>query len=46
MAREMVAFGLIDDDNVDGLVEERFARQADLSKLSDLPSVIKAKDTR
>lgn len=46
MAKAMVEFGLADEDTINGLVVDRFAKQADLTGLSDLDSVINAKGSR
>lgn len=42
MAKVMVEFGLVENDNIDGLVLDQFAKIADLTQLSDLSSVIRA----
>ena len=42
MAELMVQFGLLKDAYIDGLVDDRFARQADLTGISDVNSILKA----
>lgn len=44
IAKLMVRFGLLQEDNIEGLVEDRFARQADLSGVTDLASILGAPD--
>lgn len=46
MARAMVDFGLTDDDAIDGLVDDRFAKQADLTGLTDLVSVVRGQGSK
>lgn len=41
MADMMVQFGLLENANVDGLVEDRFARQADLSMIAEISSILR-----
>ncbi|MHC4455600.1 MAG: ABC transporter substrate-binding protein [Planctomycetota bacterium] len=41
MADLMVRFGLIEDKNISGLIEDRFARAADLSGVTDFASIFR-----
>ena len=41
MARLMVRFGLLEDQSVDGLVDDRFARKADVSGIAGIDSILK-----
>jgi NitT/TauT family transport system substrate-binding protein len=41
MADIMKAYGMIDSNDISGLVEDRFARQSDLSNIKDLESIIR-----
>jgi NitT/TauT family transport system substrate-binding protein len=41
MADLMVAFGLIDEGNIEGLVEDRFARRANLAGIGDLGTILR-----
>ena len=40
MADLMARYGLLEDSAIDGLVENRFARQVDLTQITDLKSVM------
>jgi NitT/TauT family transport system substrate-binding protein len=40
MADLMARYGLVEDNTIDGLVEDRFARQVDLARITDLNSVM------
>jgi NitT/TauT family transport system substrate-binding protein len=41
LADEMVRFKLLEHSNIDGLVDDRFAKDADLTNISDYGSIIK-----
>jgi len=41
MADLMVRFGLIEDNDISGLIEDRFARAADLSGVTDFASIFR-----
>jgi NitT/TauT family transport system substrate-binding protein len=41
LADLMVRFHLIDDNDIDGLVEDRFAREADLNGITDVDSILR-----
>jgi NitT/TauT family transport system substrate-binding protein len=40
MADLMTRYGLVEDNTIDGLVEDRFARKVDLARITDLNSVM------
>lgn len=40
IAELMVRFGLLQEDNIEGLVDDRFAHKADLSGITDLASIL------
>ena len=44
IAELMVRFGLLQKKNIEGLVDDRFARQADLTGVTDLASILGAND--
>ena len=41
LADQMVRFGLLEHGNIDGLIDDRFAKNADLSNITDLKSILK-----
>ncbi len=41
MADLMVRFGLIEDNDISGLIEDRFARAADLRNVTDFKSILR-----
>jgi NitT/TauT family transport system substrate-binding protein len=43
MADLMVNFGLIKENTIDGLIEDRFAQEADLSNITDFKSILNLK---
>ena len=44
LAQMMVHFGLSEDDNVEGLVEDRFAKRADVTDVHDFDSILKGRE--
>lgn len=44
IAKLMVRFGLLQKDNIDGLVDDRFAQNADLSGVTDVASILSTSD--
>ena len=44
LAQMMLHFGLSEDDNVEGLVEDRFAKGADVADVHDFDSILKGRE--
>ena len=40
LADQMVRFGLLEDDNIEGLIDDRFAKNADLRNITDYKSIL------
>ena len=43
LAEQMARFGLINDTNIDGLVDDSFAKSVDLGGIQDVKSIIPSK---